>query len=157
VIVCGRNSSLAHELREEGFRYVFDWVDDMPTLMRAVDVLVQNAGGLSSLEAFASGLPVVSYRCIPGHGRTNAAALEEAGLAPWVQDRTELGPVLADLIDGPAGCFLRDAGPALGSNGLDVVSAITTPLRASAPSARPKMTARPARRWLAWPALDGRR
>jgi UDP-N-acetylglucosamine:LPS N-acetylglucosamine transferase len=158
VIVCGRNASLAAELRQEGFRYVFGWVDNMPTLMRAVDVLVQNAGGLSSLEAFASGLPVVSYRCIPGHGRTNAAALEEAGLAPWVQDRVELGPVLADLIDGPAGGFLRAAGPALISIGLDVVSAITAPLDMVAPAwaaARPGVTAGPARRRLARLAVAG--
>lgn len=86
VVVCGRNEALAERLRKAGVEHVYGWVDDMPDLMSAADVLVQNAGGLTSLEAFASGLPVASYRCIPGHGQTNAAALQEAGLATWIQD-----------------------------------------------------------------------
>ncbi|GAB3958729.1 galactosyldiacylglycerol synthase [Actinoallomurus acanthiterrae] len=103
VVVCGRNQALADRLRHDGLGHVYGWVDDMPGLMRACDVLVQNAGGLTSLEAFASGLPVASYRCIPGHGRTNAAALEEAGLATWIREADQLKPVLAELLDGPLG------------------------------------------------------
>ncbi|MEE3921714.1 hypothetical protein V2I01_36055 [Micromonospora sp. BRA006-A] len=40
----------------------------MPALMRAVDVMVENAGGLTCQEALAAGLPVVTYRPIAGHG-----------------------------------------------------------------------------------------
>jgi hypothetical protein len=85
----------------------------MPALMHAADVLLHNAGGLSSLEAFATGLPVASYRCIPGHGLTNAAALEEAGTAVWIRDPARLKAVLCDLIDGPLGLSQRAAGLAL--------------------------------------------
>ena len=85
----------------------------MPALMHAADVLVQNAGGLSSLEAFATGLPVASYRCIPGHGLTNAAALEEAGAAVWIRDPARLKTVLCDLIDGALGLSQRAVGLAL--------------------------------------------
>ena len=63
----------------DGIEHAYGWVDDMPGLMHAADVLVQNAGGLTSLEALAAGLPVAGYRCIPGHGLTNAAALERGG------------------------------------------------------------------------------
>jgi hypothetical protein len=76
-------------------------------------VLVENAGGLSSLEAMASGLPVASYRPIPGHGRTNAAALEAAGLSTYVRHPDELGAALAELVDGPRGRRQRAAGLAL--------------------------------------------
>ncbi|MEV8474362.1 glycosyltransferase [Streptomyces sp. NPDC051173] len=110
VVVCGRNQALAERLREAGVEHVFGWVEDMPALMSAADVLVQNAGGLTSLEAFAAGLPVASYRCIPGHGRTNAAALEEAGLAAWIRDPAGLGPVLADLLHSPLGQRQRARG-----------------------------------------------
>ncbi|MFJ1551043.1 transposase [Streptomyces sp. NPDC088246] len=101
VVVCGRNEALARQLREDGIEHAYGWVDDMPGLMHAADVLVQNAGGLTSLEAFTAGLPVASYRCIPGHGPANAAALDEAGVAAWIQDAAELKNVLCDLIDGP--------------------------------------------------------
>ncbi|WP_327430721.1 MGDG synthase family glycosyltransferase [Streptomyces sp. NBC_01236] len=101
VVVCGRNHALAERLRADGITHVHEWVDDMPGLMHACDVLVQNAGGLTSLEALASGLPVVSYRCIPGHGQTNAAALEEAGLAPWIREPDRLAPTLTQLLHGP--------------------------------------------------------
>ncbi|MFF4837416.1 glycosyltransferase [Streptomyces sp. NPDC001315] len=110
VVVCGRNESLVEELRADGIAHTFGWVDDMPGLMHACDVLVQNAGGLTSLEAFAAGLPVASYRCIPGHGQTNADALDEAGLAAWIRDPADLGPVLAELLHGPRGRAQRAAG-----------------------------------------------
>lgn len=112
VVVCGRNEALAGQLRADGI-HAYGWVDDMPGLMHAADVLVQNAGGLTSLEAFAAGLPVASYRCIPGHGLTNAAALDAAGVAVWIRDPAELKPVLTDLIDGPLGPRRRAAGLAL--------------------------------------------
>ncbi|MEV7384756.1 MULTISPECIES: glycosyltransferase [unclassified Streptomyces] len=110
VVVCGRNTALAERLRADGIEHAFGWVDDMPALLHAADVLVQNAGGLSSLEAFAAGLPVASYRCIPGHGLTNAAALEEAGAAVWIREPARLKAALHDLIDGPPGLRQRTAG-----------------------------------------------
>ncbi|MGW8724831.1 glycosyltransferase [Streptomyces sp. NPDC055808] len=113
VVVCGRNETLAAQLRADGIEHVYGWVDDMPGLMHAADVLVQNAGGLTSLEAFAAGLPVASYRCIPGHGLTNAAALAEAGAAVWIEDPADLKAVLNELIDGPLGPERRAAGLAL--------------------------------------------
>jgi UDP-N-acetylglucosamine:LPS N-acetylglucosamine transferase len=91
VVVCGLNTALREDVRSG---IALGWVDDMPALMRACDVVVQNAGGLSSLEALASGLPVISYRCLPGHGSTNAAALDQAGWAPWVRCPEELREAL---------------------------------------------------------------
>ena len=113
LVVCGRNETLADQLRADGIEHVHGWVDDMPGLMHAADVLVQNAGGLTSLEAFAAGLPVASYGCIPGHGLTNAAALDEAGVAAWIRDPAQLKHVLGELIDGPRGLLQREAGLAL--------------------------------------------
>ncbi|SEE96534.1 UDP-N-acetylglucosamine:LPS N-acetylglucosamine transferase [Streptomyces sp. 3213] len=117
VVVCGRNEELAAQLRADGIEHVHGWVDDMPGLMHAADVLVQNAGGLTSLEAFAAGLPVASYGCIPGHGLTNASALDQAGVAAWIQDPAQLKHVLAELIDGPRGLLQREAGLALFAGG----------------------------------------
>jgi hypothetical protein len=136
VVVCGRNEALARQLREDGIEHAYGWVDDMPGLMHAADVLVQNAGGLTSLEAFAAGLPVASYRCIPGHGPANAAALDEAGVAVWIQDAAELRDVLRDLIGGPRGLLQREAGLALFAAGRGPADAIARACGARAPLAR---------------------
>jgi UDP-N-acetylglucosamine:LPS N-acetylglucosamine transferase len=90
VVVCGQNDDLRKHLLEQGAEHVYGWVDDMPGLMHACDVLIQNAGGMTVYEARASRLPVVTYRTLPGHGETNAQSLDEAGTAPWVRDAADL-------------------------------------------------------------------
>ena len=96
VVVCGRNEALRERL--QGFPgYVMGWVDDMPNLMRAVDVVVENAGGLTCQQSLASGLPTVTYRPIPGHGRANAEVLADAGLTTYVTTTRHLRPVLTAL------------------------------------------------------------
>jgi UDP-N-acetylglucosamine:LPS N-acetylglucosamine transferase len=101
VIACGSNSALRDHLLENGVGVPLGWVNDMPALLRSADVVIQNAGGLTSLEAMASGVPVVSYRCLPGHGVSNAAALDEAGLAVWIRDQTALAPTLRAVLEAP--------------------------------------------------------
>jgi UDP-N-acetylglucosamine:LPS N-acetylglucosamine transferase len=100
VVVCGRNEVLRRRLANDPRILTLGWVDDMPSLLRAADVVVHNAGGLSSLEAMASGVPVISYRCLPGHGRANAAVLRDAGLSPWPGDAEQLGAALRLAFDG---------------------------------------------------------
>ncbi|MEC3980562.1 hypothetical protein [Amycolatopsis sp. H20-H5] len=95
VVVCGRNESLRERLRRAGIADVFGWVDVMPELMRACDVVVQNAGGLATSEALETGLPVLTYRCLPGHGRANAAVLAADGTVPWVKAAADLPRALA--------------------------------------------------------------
>ncbi|MDH6113956.1 UDP-N-acetylglucosamine:LPS N-acetylglucosamine transferase [Kitasatospora sp. MAP12-15] len=102
VTVCGHNDGLRARLAAAGTGVALGWVDDMPALLRAADVVVQNAGGLTSLEAMASGVPVVSYRCLPGHGVTNAAALDDAGLAVWIREPSRLEPALTAALANPA-------------------------------------------------------
>ncbi|TQS45322.1 MGDG synthase family glycosyltransferase [Cryptosporangium phraense] len=112
VVVCGENTALRNRLRRDGTGIALGWVEDMPTLLRACDVVVQNAGGLTSLEALASGVPVVTYRALPGHGRTNAAALADAGWAAWAHDAGELPRVLATALTAPASPLFRRASAA---------------------------------------------
>jgi UDP-N-acetylglucosamine:LPS N-acetylglucosamine transferase len=89
VVLCGRNEALRRSLTRPGV-VALGWRDDVHRLMQAADVLVQNAGGLSFTESLVAGLPAVTYRPIPGHGRANARVLDEAGLAPWARDRADL-------------------------------------------------------------------
>ncbi|WP_319460845.1 hypothetical protein [Micromonospora sp. RTP1Z1] len=65
VVVCGRNERLRSRLNRAAVP-ALGWVTDMPLLMRAVDVLVENAGGLMAIEGMTTGLAVATYRPIPG-------------------------------------------------------------------------------------------
>ncbi|NMO53724.1 glycosyltransferase [Actinoplanes sp. TBRC 11911] len=111
VVVCGRNERLHRRLDRTSDAIVFGWVDTMPDLLRAADVVVHNAGGLSSAEAMASGVPVISYRCLPGHGVANAAALEDADVSPWPQTVAELTVEVKLAITGMARRPPAEAGP----------------------------------------------
>jgi UDP-N-acetylglucosamine:LPS N-acetylglucosamine transferase len=97
VVVCGENVALRERLRDLIPGHVLGWVDDMPALLRACDIVVLNSGGLTFFEAHAAGLPVLTYRCLVGHGRTNARSLEHAGLARWLHDRDELASALTEF------------------------------------------------------------
>jgi len=90
VTVCGQDDRLRRRLESQGLGRVLGWTDRMPEIMAATDVLVENAGGLTSLEAFACGVPVVSYRPIPGHGRDNVGSMRRAGVTTVPADDAEL-------------------------------------------------------------------
>ncbi|WP_103343834.1 hypothetical protein [Amycolatopsis sp. CA-126428] len=111
VVVCGRNDALREQLRAAGHPHVFGWIDDMPRLMHAVDTVVQNAGGLTTSEALASGLPVLTYRCLPGHGRANATVLDRIGLVPWILNRRDLSAALSAARPGIAETVLPAEDP----------------------------------------------
>jgi hypothetical protein len=97
ITVCGRDDKLRAELETRGAGTVIGWTDDMPALMAASDALVENAGGLTCMEAFAVGLPVVTYRPIAGHGKDNAEVMSRAGVNVYVRDQDELDAVLRDV------------------------------------------------------------
>jgi UDP-N-acetylglucosamine:LPS N-acetylglucosamine transferase len=90
VVLCGRSERLRARVAAVPGAVALGWRSDVHLLMRLADVLIHNAGGLSFTEALVSGLPAITYRPIPGHGRANAAVLDAGGLAPWARDREEL-------------------------------------------------------------------
>ncbi|HWC38599.1 MAG TPA: glycosyltransferase [Acidimicrobiales bacterium] len=112
LVVCGRNERLRKRLSAKGVGHVLGWTDDMPGLMAAADALVENAGGLTCMEAFAAGLPVVSYRPIAGHGKQNAVEMDRAGVAALAPTAADLGPTL-DRATGPFGRSQVDAARAM--------------------------------------------
>ncbi len=95
VVLCGRNE----RLRERVYGPALGWRDDMAELMAGAYALIDNAAGLTCREAFACGLPVISYRPIPGHGRDGAAAMARAGLSRYARTPGELVGELDRLKD----------------------------------------------------------
>jgi hypothetical protein len=65
--------------------------------MSASDALVENAGGLTCMEAFAVGLPVITFRPIAGHGKDNAEMMARAGVNCYARNDDELHQMLRDV------------------------------------------------------------
>lgn len=95
-IVClaARNDHLAQNLRsafaDEGRVHVYGFTDRMPELLAAADVLVHSTGGVTCLEAMATGTPVVSYGLPVGHARLNTRAMAALDLLRLANDTDEL-------------------------------------------------------------------
>jgi processive 1,2-diacylglycerol beta-glucosyltransferase len=119
VTVCGRDEKLRSSLVEEALGgTVLGWTDEMPALMAACDALVENAGGLTAMEAFAAGIPVVTFHPIAGHGKENAKTMATSGVSRYAHNDAELaealdeattpGPARDELIKAGRGLFAGD-------------------------------------------------
>ncbi|MHB1734395.1 MAG: MGDG synthase family glycosyltransferase, partial [Ferrimicrobium acidiphilum] len=102
VALCGHNRDLQVQLANDTRGLAVGWTDDVRLYMAAADVVIQNAGGLTSLEAMAAERPVISYRPIAGHGRENVAAMESAGATVWCHDKNELVEQVRSLSNEPS-------------------------------------------------------
>jgi processive 1,2-diacylglycerol beta-glucosyltransferase len=95
-IVClaGRNEPAQRKL-EAAFNgddrvHVYGFTDKMPELLASADALVHSTGGVTCLEAKASGTPVVSYGLPVGHARINTRAMANLDLLRLARDTDEL-------------------------------------------------------------------
>jgi processive 1,2-diacylglycerol beta-glucosyltransferase len=95
-IVClaGRNEQLRDRLAEdfaaEPRVHVYGFTERMPEILAAADTLVHSTGGVTCLEAKATGTPVVSYGLPVGHARLNTRAMADLGLLRLANDTQEL-------------------------------------------------------------------
>ncbi|HEX3929874.1 MAG TPA: glycosyltransferase [Nocardioides sp.] len=98
VVACGTNARLRRRLARIPGVVALGWRSDLARLMADADCVIQNAGGITSLEALAVGTPIVSYRPVPGHGVTNAQALDRAHRIPYVTSREGLASALRNAL-----------------------------------------------------------
>lgn len=95
-IVClaGRNEQLRVRLQtdfaSEPRVRVYGFTERMPEILAAADTLVHSTGGVTCLEAKATGTPVVSYGLPVGHARLNTRAMADLGLLLLANDTREL-------------------------------------------------------------------
>ncbi len=90
---------------------VFNFVDDMPSLMRAADFVIAKAGGLIVTETLASGLPLLFIDMIPGQETGNADFAVRGGAAEIAHDPADaLEIVYHWLADGGRLLAERSAG-----------------------------------------------
>jgi len=130
VAVCGRDERLRHKLSQIPGGRALGWTDQMPALMAAADALVENAGGLTAMEALAIGLPVISFKPIAGHGKENTAEMQEAGVSRVAKKSADLLDIL-DVVTrpGPTRQAMVDAGTLV----LQAAATGPTPVPAWAP------------------------
>jgi UDP-N-acetylglucosamine:LPS N-acetylglucosamine transferase len=150
VVVCGENDALREKLRDLDPGIVLGWVTDMPALLRACDVVVLNSGGLTFFEAQATRVPVLTYRCLAGHGRTNARSLESAGLARWLHSSAELAEALDKATDRRP--TLSDAVRPAGNGTACPTVAIAGQLRQRPAPPAARISRRTRRRLITWAA-----
>jgi processive 1,2-diacylglycerol beta-glucosyltransferase len=95
-IVClaGRNDHAREELERRFGQadnvHVWGFTDQMPQLLAAADVLVHSTGGVTCLEAMATGTPIISYGLPVGHAKINTQAMARAHLLDLADDLDEL-------------------------------------------------------------------
>ena len=106
VALAGRNDALRAmlEARFGAERRVRVWgfTDRMEDLLRAADVAIHSTGGVTSLEAWSCGCPLIAYGSTIGHIRTHNRTMAALGLLTLAETRAELAAALRSRLgDGP--------------------------------------------------------
>jgi UDP-N-acetylglucosamine:LPS N-acetylglucosamine transferase len=98
VVLCGSREEVraAVAARFDGAPRVrvLGFIDRMPELLAAADVLVHSTAGLTVMEALVTGCSVISYGWGRGHIRANNAAFAQHGMAQVARNRDELRAAL---------------------------------------------------------------
>ncbi|WP_432093174.1 MGDG synthase family glycosyltransferase [Streptomyces sp. bgisy100] len=103
VLLCGHDQRLRRRAARLPGVLALGWVADLPGLMAAARLLVDNAAGQTAVQALAAGLPVIGYRPLAGHGAHGVREMAAAGLSvPASGPRDLLSAVDALVVPGPA-------------------------------------------------------
>lgn len=112
-IVAGKNQPLEKRLRAASWNqptHIYPYIDYMPKLMAASDILVTKAGPSSICEACIAGLPVVLYDRIPGQEEGNVAFVVQNDIGVYAPKPADsAAAVAAWLREGRAGLAARSA------------------------------------------------
>lgn len=103
VVVCGRNEKLRRRLADMNLAtptLILGFVDYMPELMRACDVVVTKAGPGAIAEALATGLPLVITGFLPGQETPNVDFVVESGFGAFAPKESDLFDEIRVLAEG---------------------------------------------------------
>jgi 1,2-diacylglycerol 3-beta-galactosyltransferase len=103
IAICGRNEKLRSRLARVRFAtptLVLGFVENMPELMRASDVVVTKAGPGAIAEALATGVPVLVTGFLPGQESPNVDFVVEAGFGAFTPRENDLLDEVRVLAEG---------------------------------------------------------
>ena len=93
IVVCGRNEKLRRRLSRVHLgtpTQVLGFVDNMPDLMRASDLVVSKAGPGAIAEALTTGLPMIHTGYLPGQETENVTFVEMTGVGLYAPKPDQL-------------------------------------------------------------------
>lgn len=105
IVVCGRNESLRAELEATPARMplrALGFVDNVPELMGASDILISKSGTLTLCEGLLAGLPILIYDAIPGQEDGNVAHIAQGGAGVFCPTPRAVVDQLRAWLDDPA-------------------------------------------------------
>jgi len=104
VVIAGRNEALKESLENANLKTdsnVYGFVDNMPELMNASDIILTKAGPGTISEAFTAGLPIILYSRMPGQEEGNVDYVVEKGAGVWAPYPEQVVATLRYWLDHP--------------------------------------------------------
>ena len=104
IVVCGTNRSLEQELRAKAYSFpclIFGFVDFMPELMEASDLIIAKSGGSTTTESLAKGIPMVVLEPIPGQETRNAELLKKRNTSFFLKQPDQIKIILDAIFKDP--------------------------------------------------------
>ena len=103
-IIAGRNETLKNNLKKASLQtpnQVYGFVDNMPDLMNAADIIITKAGPGTISEAFIAGLPIILYSRMPGQEEGNVDYVVQKGAGVWAPYPEQVVTTLRYWVDNP--------------------------------------------------------
>jgi len=103
-IIAGRNETLKGNLEKAALQtpnQVYGFVDNMPDLMNAADIIITKAGPGTISEAFIAGLPIILYSRMPGQEEGNVDYVVQKGAGVWAPYPEQVVTTLRYWVENP--------------------------------------------------------
>jgi processive 1,2-diacylglycerol beta-glucosyltransferase len=104
-VVCANNKELKAILENKTYPYpvkIFGFIDFMPELMEASDLMIAKSGGSTSSEAVAKGVVMIVMEPIPGQEARNMKLLKIRDAAYFLNDPSEIRNIVQGILDDPS-------------------------------------------------------
>lgn len=104
-MVCGHNKTLEDHLSKQEWDFpirVFGFVDFMPDLMEASDLILAKPGGSTTTESLSKGIPMVILDPIPGQETRNAKLLLAKNASFCMSNPSQIKTILNAIFQNPS-------------------------------------------------------